>query len=145
MRSSVRPWARLLPAGLALAGMLSVGVQAADPAAEPPAPDPILGQMRGLIAAALYDETVREGQQWLKTHPKDVETQLGIARLLTGAAVPLKTAGNGMLQVAYNCLQAARAAAPDRRDIRVALCDVLFHLRKSDALIEEVRSFLQTS
>lgn len=113
------------------------------PAAPAAVPAEIVRRLQSLYDAGSDTEAIQAGEAWLKDHPADVDVRLAVVRSIIRKAVPLRAAGNGMLQVAYNHLQAALVASPARQDVRVAICDVLFHLERHEVLLEEVASLLK--
>src|SRR5262249_2416789 len=95
----------------------------ASAAAPPPPPPPqIIQDLHPPYEAGSDDEAVRTGEEWLREHPQDVDVRLAVVRSLVRKAVPLRMAGNPLLQTAWNHLEAARKAAPDRLDVRIARC-----------------------
>src|SRR5207253_1710035 len=115
------------------------------PAAPGPSLSPIVQKMATLYAQGNDDDAIATGDEWLKEHPGDpagVEVRLATARALVRKGMALKGGRETYLQLAFNHLEAARVADPARLDVRIGICDVLYHLNRHDQLMEEIRSAL---
>lgn len=117
------------------------GEAAPSPPAAPPSE--ILVQMKALFDAGSDDAAIETGEAWLKEHPSDVDVRLAVVHSLVRIAIPLRVAGHRFLTTAWNHIQAARVTAPDRMDVRLAGCDVLYHLGRRETLQEEIVSYLK--
>ena len=167
MRSPLRPSAAacLLAAVLLLAPVAAGAAREEDPArAGAPAPAPpkadssspaehdapagaassLAGQLKDLYDRGSDDEVVKLAEEYLKKSPVDADIRYAAARSLIrlGSLATVVAESQQSFLKAYNHLQAARAAGPSRLEIRIALCDVLYHLKRQEALLQEIGSLL---
>ena len=165
MRSPLRPSAAacLLTGALLLAPVAAGAAREEDPArAGAPAPAPpkadspaehdapagaassLAGQLKDLYDRGSDDEVVKLAEEYLKKSPGDADIRYAAARSLIrlGSLATVVAESQQSFLKAYNHLQAARAAGPSRLEIRIALCDVLYHLKRHEALLPEIGSLL---
>jgi tetratricopeptide (TPR) repeat protein len=101
----------------------------------------------GSMAARLFElfkrgqdvDVVHMGEEHLKSVPGDVESRLAVSRALArlGALAADPLFRQTYFTRAFNHLQAARSREPGRLEVRIGICDILYHLDRHDSLLAE--------